>query len=246
VAEEPSQLESGIHPKLTNPLSEETRKERVYLLGMSAVGITIVFTGLIPTEISTLGIKFAEADRKSLLFIFALVVGYFLVAFGSYALSDYLEWWSARRDLALRRRRRDSKEERAKIQEELDRIASERSLREAAEKLGEAAVEKGETKRQEEEHRRQEEELEQGGMKRIRQDMEAQQRQRQEEEEHLREQSRRYRLAELDQYEQQIAADSDAPFAFTGSIITLRFVFEFIVPPLVGVFAIVALLMRAL
>src|SRR3712207_9100277 len=120
---------------------------------MSAVGITIVFTGLIPTEISTPGIKFAEADRKSLLFIFALVVGYFLVAFGSYALSDYLEWWSARRDLALRRRRRDLREERAKIQEELDRIASERSLREAADKFGEAAGEEGETKRRSEERR---------------------------------------------------------------------------------------------
>jgi hypothetical protein len=132
VAEEPSQVESGIHPKLTNPLSQETRKERVYLLAMSAIGITIVFTGLIPTEITTLGIKFAEADRKSLLFIFAFVVGYFLVAFASYALSDYLAWARARRDLALRMRRSDLKSERANIQQELDRMASERETRACA------------------------------------------------------------------------------------------------------------------
>jgi hypothetical protein len=106
VSEEPSQVEPGIHPKLTNPLSEETRKERLYLLAMSAIGISIVFTGLIPTEIKTLGITFAEADRKSLLLIFALVVGYFLAAFVSYALSDYLEWFAARRDLTIGRVRR--------------------------------------------------------------------------------------------------------------------------------------------
>lgn len=89
-----NQVEPGIHPKLKDPLSDVTRKERVYLLGISAIGITIVFTGLIPTEITALGIKFAEADRRSLLLIFALVVGYFLVAFVSYALSDFLEWAS--------------------------------------------------------------------------------------------------------------------------------------------------------
>jgi hypothetical protein len=124
--EQPSQVESGIHPKLTSPLSEETRKERVYLLGMSAIGITIVFTGLIPTEIRTLGITFAEADRNSLLLIFALVVGYFLVAFGSYASSDYVEWRTARRALALGSRRRDLNLRRAEIQETLDRIAGDR------------------------------------------------------------------------------------------------------------------------
>src|SRR5215208_62332 len=40
--------ESGILPSLTNPLSGVPRKERLYLLGTSAIGITtIVFTGLI-------------------------------------------------------------------------------------------------------------------------------------------------------------------------------------------------------
>jgi hypothetical protein len=48
VSEESRAAESGILPSLTNPLSDVTRKERLYLLGTSAIGITtIVFTGLI-------------------------------------------------------------------------------------------------------------------------------------------------------------------------------------------------------
>jgi hypothetical protein len=40
--------ESGILPRLMKPLSDVTRKERLYLLGTSAIGITtIMFTGLI-------------------------------------------------------------------------------------------------------------------------------------------------------------------------------------------------------
>src|SRR5215207_4135719 len=47
VSVESRAAESGILPSLTNPLSDVTRKERLYLLGTSAIGITIVFTGLI-------------------------------------------------------------------------------------------------------------------------------------------------------------------------------------------------------
>jgi hypothetical protein len=47
VTEESRAAESRILPSLTNPLSDVTRKERLYLLGTSAIGITtIVFTGL--------------------------------------------------------------------------------------------------------------------------------------------------------------------------------------------------------
>jgi hypothetical protein len=48
LTEESSAAESGILPNLTNPLSGVTRKERLYLLGTSAIAITtIMFTGLI-------------------------------------------------------------------------------------------------------------------------------------------------------------------------------------------------------
>jgi hypothetical protein len=80
---------------LRDPLKEVTRRERLYLLGMSLVGITIVWTGLIPQEISTLGITFGEADRQGLLRVLALVIGYFWAAFVIYAASDFLAWRSA-------------------------------------------------------------------------------------------------------------------------------------------------------
>ncbi len=83
---------SNTDPRLGDPLSEVTRKERLYLLAASTVGITIISTGLVPTEIRTLGITFAQADQDSLLFMLALVVAYFLVAFIIYAASDFLAW----------------------------------------------------------------------------------------------------------------------------------------------------------
>jgi hypothetical protein len=50
--------ESGILPSLTNPLSDVTRKERLYLLGTSAIGITtIVFTGVML-------LRWASSQRK--------------------------------------------------------------------------------------------------------------------------------------------------------------------------------------
>jgi hypothetical protein len=58
VSVESRAAESGIPPRLTNPLSDVTRKERLYLLGTSAIGITtIVFTGLML-------LRWASSQRK--------------------------------------------------------------------------------------------------------------------------------------------------------------------------------------
>src|SRR5215208_2805870 len=58
VSEESRAAESGILPSLTIPLSDVARKERLYLLGTSAIGITtIVFTGLIL-------LRWASSQRK--------------------------------------------------------------------------------------------------------------------------------------------------------------------------------------
>ena len=78
---------------LRDPLSEVTRKERVYLLGTSMVGIAILKTGLVPTQITALGIEFQEADQEIFLSLLGLVVLYFLVAYIVYAASDFLAWW---------------------------------------------------------------------------------------------------------------------------------------------------------
>ena len=83
---------------LRDPLSEVTRKERLYLLGTSMVGIAILRTGLVPTQISALGIEFQRADQQTFLFLLGLVVFYFLVAFVVYATSDFLAWWEVYRE----------------------------------------------------------------------------------------------------------------------------------------------------
>lgn len=87
---------------LQDPLREITRKERRSLLGVSIVSIAIVKTGLVPKEITALGIKFSETDKSGLLLILAAVVLYFFAAFVLYAVSDLLAWrWTyefAKRD----------------------------------------------------------------------------------------------------------------------------------------------------
>jgi hypothetical protein len=86
---------------LSDPLRAETRKARLYLLGVSMVGIAIAVTGLVPKEITTLGITFEQSDRQSLLSILALVTLYFLVTFVTYGISDYLYWQQAYRNSRL-------------------------------------------------------------------------------------------------------------------------------------------------
>jgi hypothetical protein len=80
------------HPRLRDALSNVTRRERQFLLGISLLGITLIKAGLVPSKISGLGIEFQSADQEALLSIVAVVIVYFLVAFIIYATSDYLAW----------------------------------------------------------------------------------------------------------------------------------------------------------
>jgi hypothetical protein len=84
--------ESPVLIGLKDPLSQVTRAERRMLLGISALSIFVTSTGLIPTRVSALGVDFGQSDQRALLLVLALVVGYFLVAFIVYGLTDYLSW----------------------------------------------------------------------------------------------------------------------------------------------------------
>jgi hypothetical protein len=77
---------------IRDPLSEVTRNERRFLLGVSIIAIALVRTGLVPSKISALGIEFSQTDQKSLLFVLALVTSYFVAAFLLYAGSDFVAW----------------------------------------------------------------------------------------------------------------------------------------------------------
>jgi hypothetical protein len=77
---------------LEDPLSEVARKERRTLLAVATAGYLVTKTGLVPTQIQTLGITFTASEQKTLLSVFALVVVYFVVAFILYAATDALAW----------------------------------------------------------------------------------------------------------------------------------------------------------
>jgi septal ring factor EnvC (AmiA/AmiB activator) len=152
-----------------------------------------------------------------ILLIFALIVAYFLAAFVSYALSDYLEWRSARRDLSRERTRRDLKEERTRIQKQQGSQTNFQS------NMQNILKRQGATAEEATEHEAKllslNDALEKGY---------------------------REKLAVLDEYERELAEMSAVPFGFAGPIINLRFAFEFILPPIVGAFAIAVLLIKAL
>ncbi len=95
------QTSSGQTPdtvRLRDPLSEVTRRERRYLLGVSMLGISIAQGGLLPTQISALGISLSGPEQRTLLVLVGLVCLYYLAAFIVYALSDFTSWQVAIRD----------------------------------------------------------------------------------------------------------------------------------------------------
>jgi len=77
---------------LSDPLSEVTRKERRNLIGSALTYIIVVKLELVPSKISALGIELSSPAQDTFLSIFALIVCYFLCAFGLYAISDVLVW----------------------------------------------------------------------------------------------------------------------------------------------------------
>lgn len=101
-----------IEIRLQDPLSETTRKERRTFLAVSMASIAVARTGALPTEISSLGMKFSAADRRVLLVLMLAVVAYFFGAFLVYAVPDILaaRW---RHHYALIERIRTAAQERA-------------------------------------------------------------------------------------------------------------------------------------
>ncbi|MCF8369426.1 MAG: hypothetical protein K9G76_10325 [Bacteroidales bacterium] len=81
-----------LNPNLSDPLSDVTRKERKFLILFSTLSIAIVLTGLIPTEISALGVKFDQANQVAILLLFVAVIVYYLVSFTSYVYYDRSAW----------------------------------------------------------------------------------------------------------------------------------------------------------
>lgn len=77
---------------LGDPLSDVTRRERRNLLAASTIAVLTAHAGLIPKQISALGIELTSGNQSDFLILLAAVVIYFLVAFGVYGFADFLLW----------------------------------------------------------------------------------------------------------------------------------------------------------
>jgi hypothetical protein len=78
--------------RVADPLSQHTRSVRKSLLVASIVATAIATTGLIPAKISALGIEFSRADRGSMLWLLAVIVGFLLISFTVTAAADFTAW----------------------------------------------------------------------------------------------------------------------------------------------------------
>ncbi len=74
-------------------LTDRTMKVRRNLLVVSLVSSAIATTGLVPTEITALGLKLSAVNQQDFLKLLLLVVGYYLIAFFLYSLCDFFSWW---------------------------------------------------------------------------------------------------------------------------------------------------------
>lgn len=87
----PDFLDSVQDPRIVDPLSEVTRRERKALLLASLAALAVTKGGLIPSEVSALGIKISEIERAGLLYLpadFGATILYFILGFALYAAAD--------------------------------------------------------------------------------------------------------------------------------------------------------------
>lgn len=81
-------LEAVDDPRVLDPLSEVTRRERKTLLLASLLAFAISIGGLVPTEIEALGIKLSQTERDSILLLVSFSIIYLLSGFFIYSLAD--------------------------------------------------------------------------------------------------------------------------------------------------------------
>ena len=81
-------LEAVADPRVLDPLSEVTRRERKVLLLASLMAFAISVGGLVPTEIEALGITLSQTQRDAMLVLVSLSILYLLAGFWIYSLAD--------------------------------------------------------------------------------------------------------------------------------------------------------------
>ena len=74
---------------LSDPVSEQSRKLRRLLLGVSAIAIFVAEGRLVPKKITALGLTVEDLDQVALLNVASLVVIFLLISFIIYSSSDF-------------------------------------------------------------------------------------------------------------------------------------------------------------
>jgi hypothetical protein len=78
-------------------LSEVTRKERKLLVVVALIALAVSKFEFYPTQLSALGIQFTIVKTNLLIpLFFRFIVGYLLITFSVYALSDFIRSWVVR------------------------------------------------------------------------------------------------------------------------------------------------------
>lgn len=77
---------------LADPLSTIARSERRNLLLAATAGVLVAKVGLIPTQLSALGISLTVPNQSAFVIVVACTVLYFFGAFLFYGLADFLIW----------------------------------------------------------------------------------------------------------------------------------------------------------
>jgi hypothetical protein len=77
---------------LSDPLSPLARAERRNLLIASTIGLLVHYAGLVPTQISALGVEISPPEQSAVGFVIAAAICYFLAAFIIYATVDFFIW----------------------------------------------------------------------------------------------------------------------------------------------------------
>lgn len=85
-------------PYISDSLSSASRRERKNLLVASAFSLLFSLAGLVPKELSFLGITLTEPDQKHLIYIMASVILYFFLAFIFYCIPDAFIWMKHQHD----------------------------------------------------------------------------------------------------------------------------------------------------
>jgi hypothetical protein len=73
-------------------LSSTTRGQRKNLLIASGVAVAVANVGLVPKEISFVGVRFGSSEQDNLRWALAVLVAFFLLAFVAYAWRDFRYW----------------------------------------------------------------------------------------------------------------------------------------------------------